>query len=497
MMRRLDVQIVIGLLLVMIGFFLGTLGQRGESSMVEHAAHDTSMQGEMDAGQSQATLWTCSMHPQIRLPKPGKCPICHMDLIPLVSDNTGGDDHEAVLTMSPAAMKLAEIQTVAVTRGHPRRELRMVGKVSYDETRMKTIAAWVPGRLDRLYVDYTGISIRKGDHLVWMYSPELVSAQEELLQAIRTRDALQGSSAGSLKETATSTVAASREKLRLLGLTPGQIADIEGRGEVQDHITIYAPSDGVVVSKNAKEGDYVQTGFAIYQIADLSKVWVKMEAYESDLEWLRYGQSVRFNTKAYPGQEFEGRVAFIAPVLDPRTRTVMVRVNVDNASGLLKPEMFVSAVVEAELTAGGRVMSEELAGKWICPMHPEVISNGPGSCSICGMPLVRAEDLGYRTVERDEEAPLLIPASAPLITGKRAVVYLRDPSSEQPRFLGREVVLGPRAGDQYLVYSGLVEGDLVVVNGAFKIDSAMQIRAKPSMMSPGNDSTPDDTGGGS
>jgi Cu(I)/Ag(I) efflux system membrane fusion protein len=213
---------------------------------------------------------------------------------------------------------------------------------------------------------------------------------------------------------------------------------------------------------------------------------VQLDAYESDLAWLHFGQEVRFSSEAYPGEVFTGRIAFIDPVLNPKTRTVRVRVNMENPDGKLKPEMFVNAIVRSQVVSDGKVMNPELAGKWISPMHPEIVRDEPGDCPVCGMALVSAESLGYVPGTVEESAkPLVIPASAPLITGKRAVVYLA--SKEQPGvFEGRVIELGPRAGDQYIVKSGLEEGDLVVSHGAFKIDSAVQILAKPSMMNPAN-----------
>jgi Cu(I)/Ag(I) efflux system membrane fusion protein len=201
--------------------------------------------------------------------------------------------------------------------------------------------------------------------------------------------------------------------------------------------------------------------------------------------WLRYGQEVHVETEAYPGEVFKGTIAFIDPVLDSKTRTVKVRVNVSNDDGRLKPEMFVRTTVHARVAESGKVMDEALAGKWICPMHPDVIKEHAGSCDICGMPLARTESLGYASVTGDKEdpAPLVIPTSAPLITGKRAVVYVAHPEKEGV-FEGREIVLGPRAGGYYLVSDGLEQGERVVVNGNFKIDSALQILAKPSMISP-------------
>ncbi|MHC4498183.1 MAG: efflux RND transporter periplasmic adaptor subunit [Planctomycetota bacterium] len=200
--------------------------------------------------------------------------------------------------------------------------------------------------------------------------------------------------------------------------------------------------------------------------------------------WVRYGQQVEFKAEAYPGESFKGKISFIDPVLDPRTRTVKLRVNVENPDGRLKPGMFVRAIVRAEVAQAGQVMDPAMAGKWVCPMHPDIVKDVSGSCDICEMPLVTTESLGYVKVNAPNEAPLVIPASAPLITGTRAVVYVKVTQTEKPTYEGREVVLGPRAGDHYIVDSGLSEGEVVVTRGSFKIDSAMQIQAKPSMMSP-------------
>jgi len=425
--------------------------------------------------------WTCSMHPQIKLPKPGLCPICKMPLIPLET----GPGGPRTLTVSLAARKLMDIETSAVERRFVEAQVRLFGKVEYDETRLAYITAWVGGRIDRLFVDYTGVTVRKGDHLVYLYSPELLSAQEELIQALQAVRDLKGSGLGMVRETAGATVEAARDKLRLLGLQPAQIAKIEKSGKASDHLTIYAPSGGVVIHKNAQQGMYVKTGTRIYTIADLSRVWVKLDAYESDLMWLRYGQKVKFTTEAYPGRTFTGKVAFIDPVVSSRTRTVKVRVNVPNPRGELKPDMFVRGVVRATVAAGGRVMDPSLAGKWMCRMHPDVVKDGAGKCDVCGMPLERTESLGYVPADEIESSrPLVVPRSAVLSTGKRAVVYVAVKGASIPTFEGREVVLGPRAGDFYIVQGGLKEGEWVVTNGSFKIDSALQIQAKPSMMSP-------------
>lgn len=518
-------------------------------------------------------MWTCSMHPQIRQPNPGKCPICGMDLIP-VTKTSGG---LRTLAITPAARALMQIETAPAERRYVENTIRMVGKVDYDETKLGYITAWVPGRLDRLYVDYTGVEVKKGDHMVYIYSEELYSAQEELIQALKYRRERPSSTRTAIQPI--NLVESAREKLRLLGLNEDQIKEIEQKKKPSDHLTIYSPVSGVVIEKLKQEGERVALGDRIYTIADLSQVWVHLDAYESDLPWIRYGQEAVITTEAYPGEEFHGRIAFIQPVLNDKTRTVKVRVNVPNELGKLKPEMFVHAVVRPKVASGGRVMDPSLAGKWISPMHPEIVKDEPGTCDICGMPLVRAESLGYVTSATDQQKPpLVIPHGAALVTGTRAIVYVELPpmhsaaepafqtlsvvvqegklekihkafetyanlldrpydqpgtdyakqlwndaadqlaknalegqraktldEAEQafarieetmervreefaqpgkPTFEGREIVLGPRAGDYYIVRHGLQEGELVVTQGNFKIDAEIQIQAKPSMMTP-------------
>ena len=422
-------------------------------------------------------FWTCSMHPQIHQDSPGICPLCAMKLIPVTASSGG----MRTLTISPETRALLNIATAPVERKYVDHELYLVGKVDYDETRLGYITAWVNGRLDRLFANFTGIHVRQNDHMVYIYSEELYSAQEELLQALKF--ARQPGTTRILTDI--DMAQSAREKLRNLGLTDAQIKEVETRGTPSYHMTIYAPVSGVVIQKLREEGERVRVGERIYTIADLNHLWVYLDAYEADIEWLRYGQAVTFTTEAYPGETFKGRIAFIQPVLDNKTRTIKVRVNVDNASGKLKPAMFVRAKVQSMIASGGRVMDEDLAGKWISPMHPEIVKDHPGTCDICGMPLVRAETLGYVSAETDNrKKPLVFPATAALLTGTRAIVYVEDPKADVPTFNGREVVLGPRAGDYYIVRSGLAEGELVVTNGNFKIDSEIQIQAKPSMMAP-------------
>ena len=464
------ISIIGALTLGILGFIIG----KGTG-----ASSDTTQAQVASAVAKEETVWTCSMHPQIKLKKPGKCPICAMDLIPL---KPGASLGEREIKLSPLAAKLAEIEVMPVIRKEFYMKVPMVGKISLDETRSKKITARYAGRLDRLFVDYNGIQVKKGDHLFEIYSPQLINAQEELSQAIESAKSMKNSNIKTIRESSLKAVDASRDKLRLWGLTDEQIKKFEETKIITDHVTTYSPMEGVVVKKHVDEGSYVKEGSVIYSIASLDHLWVELDAYESDLQWLHYAQEVSFTTEAYPGEEFKGRISFIHPLLNDKTRTVKVRVNVQNKDRRLKPDMFVRAEIRVNVNASGKVIDKALSGKWISPMHPEIISDKPGPCTVCGMDLVPAHEYGFSRQDEKSDNPLLIPASAPLITGKRAVVYIKV-SSKEGIYQGRTITLGLKAGDYYIVKSGLRQGDLVVTKGAFKIDSALQIQAKPSMMS--------------
>ena len=391
----------------------------------------------------KAQRWTCSMHPQIILPSNDqKCPICFMDLIPL-EDETDPHLGPSDLSLSETAAALADIATEKVRREFVARDIRLVGKVSADETRTRTITARVSGRLERLFVDATGQKVTPGMKLAEIYSPELYSAQAELQTAAAAlRSAEKG---GRATDSARANLNSAVERLRLWGMDGEQIQAVKDGDTISDNLIVHAPVGGIVVTRGATEGDYVKTGDTLYTISDLSSVWVTLDAFESDVAWLREGQPVVFTARAYPGQMFQGDILFIDPVLDERTRTIEVRVVADNSSGMLKPGMLVSGTVSVTVDAYGRPVTDPATAV----------------------------------------APLVIPASAPLLTGDRAVVYVRRPGPGDPVYSGRNVVLGPRAGEFYFVVSGLSVGEEVVTRGNFKIDSALQISARASMMNPG------------
>jgi Cu(I)/Ag(I) efflux system membrane fusion protein len=269
-----------------------------------------------------------------------------------------------------------------------------------------------------------------------------------------------------------------RNKLNSWGFLNKQIVEMAKDPGTSPEIDILAPTSGVVIESNMREGQYFKRGDKLLTIVDTSVMWLMLDAYERDLPFLRYGQKISFTVQSIPGKTFSGRIAFIAPEFDPATRTVMVRANVPNSSGELKAGMFARANVEITLGHGGQVVIDELENKWIGPMHPEIIRSAPGDCPVCGMKLIPASSLPGMHHKKGK-LPLLIPASAPLLTGKRAIVYVESKPSV---YSAREVVLGPKAGDQYIVKDGLKEGEEVVSRGSFVVDSALQITGGESMM---------------
>lgn len=431
----------------------------------DHSGHE---QAEGTVAKSETpTTWTCSMHPQIKLPKKGKCPICFMDLIALTSSS--GEEGPRELRMSEAALALAEIETTEVKREEASVKTDLVGKIVIDTTKVQDIALLAEGEIRKLFVSYEGISVKKGDHLAEIYSPEVYAAGQDYLVALGSPTVHRDLIVSSLK------------KLKLLAVPQDYIETVEKNREVPETYTLKSPSDGFVRMIKGYQGMWLKKGEMLLRVVDMSTLWANLDAYESDLAWIRYGQNLSIQAEAIPGKTFEGMITYIPPELDNRTRTVKVRVNVPNPEFELKPGMFVSALLESKVSSKGSVIAEDLQGKWISPMHPEIIKDSPGSCDVCGMDLVKAEELGYGQAQPSLH-PLLIPASSVLITGKRAVVYIRKPGNA-PVFEGREIVIGPRAGHLYVVLEGLKEGELIVTKGNFKIDSALQIQAKPSMMS--------------
>ena len=398
-------------LLLISGFLIGWL--------IFHPSNKTELKHDHLTETLQETIWTCAMHPQIRMQQSGKCPLCGMDLIPLSRSGADSLDPDAV-RMTPEAAQLANVLTSVVSKQTPVKEVRLYGKIQADERLLQNQVAHIPGRIESLAVNFTGESIVIGQTLGKIYSPELITAQQELLEAFKT------------KENQPDIYEAAKERLRQWKLTDKQITEIEISGKIQNTVNIISNTDGIVISRRVNTGDYVSQGTVLFDIADLSKVWIMFDAYESDLQFLNEGEKISFTIQALPGNNYSGKIIFIDPVIDPVTRVAGVRVEANNGSGKLKPGMFVTGVV-----------------------------------------LSSAE--GYKN-------NLVIPRSSVLWTGKRSVVYVKQPGSADPVFKMREIELGPVFGDSYIVKEGLMEGEEIVTRGTFSVDAAAQLEGKPSMM---------------
>lgn len=399
---------------LLVGLLLGWFLFGGsEDRPTEAHQHTTEVAGE--------TLWTCSMHPQIRQNEPGNCPICGMELIPLESDSNADLDPMAI-SMSPTALQIAQVVTEQVGKANPVKNVRLNGKVTSDERAVYSQSSHIPGRIESLRVNFTGEYVSKGQVIATVYSPDLVNAQEELFEARKIAD------------TQPDLYEAAKEKLKNWKLTDAQISQILTTGKVREEFPIQADISGFVTEKMVNLGDYIQRGMPIYQIANLSQVWVLFDVYEADLAWVKKGDKVAFTIPSLPGKSFEGKITYLDPVINPATRVAKARVELNNKDQELKPEMFVSGIVMAQL-----------------PIKSDAI---------------------------------VIPKSAVMWTGKRSVVYLKKTTASGVQFTMREVDLGPGLGDSFVVNQGLVPGEEIATNGTFSIDAAAQLAGKPSMMNP-------------
>jgi len=397
---------------LIIGIFLGWLFFH--TSPPKEDKHDHA------AETSKESIWTCAMHPQIRMHEPGKCPICGMQLVPLSQGGTTTDPDS--IHMTKEAAQLANVLTSVVSKQNPVKELRLYGKVQADERLLQSQVSYLPGRIEKLFVNFTGEVVRKGQTLAVIYSPDLVTAQQELLETVAT------------KESQPILYQAAKDKLRQWKLTDQQIASIETSGKTKTDFEVYANTTGIVSARRVNNGDYVSPGSVLFDVADLSHVWIMFDAYESDLPYLTQGQKVAFTIQALPGADYSGNITFIDPVLDPVTRIARVRIEVGNQGGKLKPEMFATGIVKANL--------DEYKDK------------------------------------------MIIPRTAVLWTGKRSVVYVKQTKTDEPVFKMREIELGPMLGGSYVVMSGLTDGEEIVTQGAFSVDASAQLEGKPSMMNP-------------
>lgn len=348
-----------------------------------------------DAGESKdkkILYWTCGMHPSVRMDKPGKCPICGMDLVPVYekSADKGEEGAVAVVELGERARKLAQVKTDVVGYRSLARDIYTVGFIEYDERLKASVSAWVPGRIDKLFVDFTGTQVVKNESMVWIYSPELVSTQEEYLLSLETLEKVKDSLFDEVVAGAKSLVDASKKRLLWWGITGKQIEELTKNKKTKQHTIIYAPISGIVIEKKALEGQYVMQGEMLYMVADLANVWMKANIYEYEMAWIKIGQEVEVTTPTYPGESFIGKVSFIEPFLDDKTRSVKIRCDIPNHHLKLKPSMYVNARIRIPIEGLESQDSRYVSGlDYACPNHPEIKSSRPGVCPEDNIPFVK------------------------------------------------------------------------------------------------------------
>ena len=293
-------EIVIIAITLVIGISLGSLffGSSSSENREEHIHSETE--------QVDATIWTCSMHPQIKMDKPGDCPICGMDLIPLKTNENIEEADPNEIQMTQSAIKLAEVQTFIVEEGAPEKSIHLLGKVKPDERNIATLTARFGGRIEKLYVNYTGQNVKKGQKLASIYSPELNTAQQELLDAAKYKD------------DNPSFYKATRNKLKLWELTDTQIDAIEQSDEPSIYFDILSPISGTITRRDVAIGDYVKEGNPLFEVIDLSRVWIMFDAYESDLPWINMGDKVSFTLQSLPGKTYNAKVSYIDPFINAK-----------------------------------------------------------------------------------------------------------------------------------------------------------------------------------
>ncbi len=371
----------------------------------------------------KATRWTCSMHPKIDMPEFGACPICGMDLIPK-GDEDSTDLSDTSFQMSKNAMALANIETLIVggsQQGEQGNSIELSGTIKANDKVSAIQTAHFGGRIERLNYKTVGEYVSKGSLIATVYSPALVTAQNEFIEALE------------IKNIQPELYNAVRNKLKNWKISEKQILQIERTKKVITNFNMYANVSGYIDAMLVQEGNHVKEGSPLFKISNLSSVWAVFDVYEKDIQFLKRGQEITIKLNAFPNQKIKTKIDYIDPNLNSNTRTVAVRTTLKNTNNKLKPGMFVSSTVE------------------------------------------------LKNIKNSEFSTILVPKTAVLWTGKRSVVYVKV-DKENPVFEIRDVELGNASGDNYVINSGLKTEDEVVVNGAFTVDAAAQLQGKRSMM---------------
>lgn len=374
-------------------------------------------------------LYTCSMHPFIIKDKPGTCPICGMELIKKIDGAAGGaqtaeqnqqGEMLGQVSMSANQRIMANVATIEAKNGTLNKEINAVGIVQFDQSRQAKVTAWIAGRIDKLNVDTVGAQVSQNRPVAEIYSPDLLATQQEYLLAVKSRDQLKNSPISSISQNGDSLVASAKQRLMLYGVKEKQIAELEKAGKPNIRLPIYTPLSGVVIEKMVQQGQYVNVGEVLFNIADLSKVWVEIDVFENEVPFVRVGQQVEIRSATEHGAVSNGRISFVYPFHDPKTHTVKARVELSNPGHKLKPDMFVNAIIRMPLAKG-----------------------------------------------------IVVPVTAVIDTGKRQLIWVEmSPGIFEPR----EVQVGERIDDKVQILSGIKVGDKVAVSGSYLIDSESQLK---------------------
>jgi Cu(I)/Ag(I) efflux system membrane fusion protein len=465
--------------LLFLSFILASFSMLGVVQRLGWLSGGAGEASTVTSGEATASSYICPMMCTPPSPAPGRCPVCGMELVPAAAGGGHGDGRS--VTIEAATRRVAGIETVAVKALPRMQQVRSVGRLDHDEGGMKSLTAYVDGRIERLFADYTGVNVTAGDTLAVVYSPTLYSAQTELLLARKSLLDGGASSPSRVAEANAKLYASSRQRLLEMGVTAPQIDALEEAGVADSRLKLIAPISGTVVGKMAVEGQYVREGDVICQLVDLSSLWLMLDLFPEDAALVHYGARVEAEVQSLPGEVFAGRVSFIDPVVDPRTQTVGVRVVMPNTDGRLRLGDYAKATIQLQLGEHGSRYDPDLAGRWISPRHPQVIADAPGSCPICGVPLVPASSLGFTDDPSVIPEVIVIPRDAVLMAGRNSVVYVETAPG---RFELRPVSLGATVNGEVVVQEGLSAGDQVARRGNFLIDSQMQLVGNPSLIDP-------------
>ena len=381
--------------------------------------------------------------------------------------------------IEPAIRRIVGIRTAKAKLAEAKRSIRTIGSIEYDQSQLSTIAAYTDGRLEELFADYVGVPVKHGDDLALLYSPELFTAQTEYLANL-------GQATSGLVDRR-GILALTSERLVELGMSPDQIAALRESRKPSSRVRIESPQGGRVIEKLVAEGDYVQAGEPLYRVADLATVWLMLDLFPDDASVVRFGQRVTAQISSDPEKLFVGRVAFIDPIVDKKTRTVRVRVELANPDGTLKPGDYAKARIAVPALPQPTIYDPELAGKFISPMHPQVIRDEPGVCPVCDMDLVSTTELGFSPTPLPEQRQILVPRNAVLTVGDDSVIYVEV---EPGRFEIRRISVAAYTQTHAAVSAGLEAGEVVATDGNFLLDSQSQLIGNASLLDPSRASPP-------